>query len=95
MIFNTAGFPKFSSPDRYLGIRNMNSSSLILIKPNGMVESSRFVAEKDRMVSVYVEGEDLLLFAWHGQYRTDIFILTKEDLAKHYLPNHRNSLVSA
>lgn len=44
---------------------------------------------KDKLVERFMEfdasdNDTILLLAWNGQYRTDIFELTREDISKHY-----------
>lgn len=56
--------------------------TLIFVNPSGTVTYSNMVSGKELIVESYKEGECLLMLAWTGQYRTDIFLITKDDLDK-------------
>lgn len=77
--------PKFRHlpPDFNRKIRIMDGSPLILVKATGEASFSNSRTGKDELVS-QVETLDLLLFAWVGQWKTDVFVITQEDLKKHY-----------
>jgi hypothetical protein len=59
-------------------------SPLILIKSCGDAEYGRTQAEKDQVISRFDAQADLLLLPWKGQYSTDVFMLTQQDLDMHY-----------
>lgn len=81
MIFK----PKFRHlpPDFSRKIRLMDGSPLILVKVTGEASFANSRTGKDQLVG-QVEPSDLLLFAWVGQWKTDVFVITQEDLEKHY-----------
>jgi len=64
-------------------IRLMNKSPLMLIKTSGEAMYGRTRGEKDDLVARFA-SDDLLLWAWSGQWGTDVFRLTKDDLEKYY-----------
>jgi hypothetical protein len=71
--------------DYSLGIRTMTKSPLILIKATGEVSYGNSRGEKDGIEAAYSETRgDLLLFAWAGEWKTDVFSLKRADLTKHY-----------
>lgn len=80
MILNPKEFRKL--PDNFdRNMRDMPSSPLILIKSNG--EISYGGQHKDGPVDDYdEESGDVLLFAWAGQWRTDVFVVTADDLKR-------------
>lgn len=64
-------------------IRDMPTSPLILIKKNGMVRYGNDA--KDHIIEDYEEKKgDILIFSWKGYWRTDVFLITNEDLKKYY-----------
>lgn len=61
-------------------IMDMPQSPLILVKTDGTI-----MWGKDGVLQNYDEKSgDVVLFAWSGNYRTDMFIVTAADLKKHY-----------
>lgn len=64
-------------------IRTAQHLSLILVDQNGVASYARTVGDKEILTKKYIEG-DLLLLAWTGSYRTDIFLITSNDLKKYY-----------
>lgn len=64
-------------------IRVSDGCTLILIKSTGEASFGRTRADKDETIAAY-EAPDLLLLAWTGQYRTDIFELSPGDIANYY-----------
>lgn len=66
-----------------VGIRSDRAKTLLLISVSGLVTQAKTVSDKDNMLSKKNAG-DLLLMAWNGQYSTDIFLVTNEDLEKFY-----------
>lgn len=65
-------------------IRNVPVSPLILVKANGECGFGASAADKDAIVAKFNPQEDLLLWAWCGQFRTDVFVLSKTDLDNYY-----------
>jgi hypothetical protein len=65
-------------------IRAARELTLILVKPAGTADWAHDRAGKDALVSAFEPTADLLLMAWTGQWRTDIFRLTAEDLERYY-----------
>src|SRR5262249_15754736 len=57
------------------------SSGLVLVKKTGEIIYGRVTGEKKELLARYQEG-DVLLLAWHGQWQTDIFIVTPADFAE-------------
>ena len=77
MQFNTINF-RTLDPDKYpLDIEQMKQSPTILIKASGEI-TPNFPEGYDEAAG------DILLFAWMGQWKTDVFVLTEADLQKHY-----------
>jgi len=68
------------------GIRHHNRSPLILVRASGEVMTACDRGGKDSIVEAYDESSDLLLWAWAGEFRTDVFRLTRQDLKDCYLP---------
>jgi hypothetical protein len=65
-------------------IRNDRLSPLILITELGS-EYASAAGDKDDLVSRYnPSAGDLLLWAWVGKNRTDVFVLQKDDLDRYY-----------
>jgi len=65
-------------------IRTSSCSTLILIKSSGEASYARTRGDKDQLVAVFDSKTDLLLWAWVGEYHTDIFLLKDEDVKTHY-----------
>lgn len=63
-------------------IRKHSGSTLILIKKNGEISfENASPVGKDMLVEAYSPDDgDVLLLAWTGNYRTDIFRLTDANL---------------
>lgn len=70
----------------YSDIRAARELTLILIKAGGITGWANDRAGKDAIVASFESAADLLLMAWTGQWRTDIFRLTAKDLARYYRP---------
>lgn len=83
-MFELKNFKPLDIKSVPLPLRDMESSSLVLIKPSGFVVFGRTKLDKDNLKKL-VEDGDLILFAWHGKYRTDIFTVTKEDFDARYM----------
>lgn len=64
-------------------IRTHEGMTLIDVKPSGAARYGRTRADKDAIIAEHVVG-DLLLLAWTGQWRTDIFLLSAQDIDRHY-----------
>jgi hypothetical protein len=64
-------------------IRTDDGMTLISVKLCGTARYGRTRADKDAIIAAHAP-DDLLLLAWTGAYRTDIFRLTEQDIAKHY-----------
>lgn len=61
----------------------MPTSPFILIKANGDISYGG--QSKDHIVDDYNEkAGDILLFSWAGNWKTDVFLITEDDLKKHY-----------
>ena len=85
MKFNPTNLRSLGDDHKYsLGIRASRLSPLLLVKSTGEVEFAVNLTDKDRLVANFNEKKDLLVWAWAGQYRTDMFSLTKQDLDRHY-----------
>ena len=69
----------------YADIRAARELTLVLIKANGESGFASDRAGKDATVAAFEPG-DLLLMAWTGQWRTDMFRLTADDLSRYYRP---------
>lgn len=85
MKFNPQNFKRLEGGSKpATSIRLMDESTMILIKENGDARYGRTRTDKDAIVRDFDEATDLLLWAWTGQYHTDIFLLTKNDLDQFY-----------
>jgi hypothetical protein len=62
----------------------MADSPLILITADGSARYERTREGKDALVNRFNEAEDLLLFSWAGQWKTDVFRLSRAGLDKFY-----------
>lgn len=90
MKFNTDNLRKI--PDDFpLEFKYTPTSPFILIKNSGEIT---FANEgKGGIVENYDEaGGDVLLFSWSGTWRTDVFIVTKENLKKFYINEKSENL---
>ena len=65
-------------------IREMPTSPLILIRANGECGFAAKSEDKDALYAKFDPKADLLLWAWAGKWRTDVFVLTQSDLTWHY-----------
>jgi hypothetical protein len=77
MRFNPLNF-------RRITIRTADFTTLILIKASGDAMYARGRHDKDQLISKFEDDSDLLLWAWVGQYHTDIFMLTKQDIDQYF-----------
>lgn len=76
-----------SDPLRFLAIRDMDTCPLILIRSSGVALYGNKPAEKDELIKLFDETCDLLLFAWTGNKKTDVFQIDKKALQTHYHNN--------
>lgn len=83
ITFQPTGFRTLED-DFDVELRTVQSFTLILVKQDGFATYVRTVNEKDALVSKYEDGKDLLLLAWTGNYKTDIFLLGQDDSVKHF-----------
>jgi len=86
MIFKPENFRMFDAktPSPSIEIRTTDGSPIILIKSTGEAAYARTRAEKDQLLTRFEDENDLLLWAWQGQYRTDVFRLSRADLDRCY-----------
>jgi hypothetical protein len=85
MIFKPENFRKLSADSKpWFKIRTADSSTLILVKATGEALYANTRSGKDALISRFDERADLLLFAWVGEWHTDIFQLSAEDIANYY-----------
>jgi len=70
--------------DRHL--RNDSGMTMILMDGDKKFSFENTRLGKDQIVQSFRDGDSdcVLLLAWTGQYKTDIFEITEEDLDKHY-----------
>lgn len=83
MAFNPMDFRTLGDTVLPFGLRNAKDVTFICIKANGDIIWGRTRRGKDAIVDE-LTTEDILLWPWVGQYHTDIFRLTKEDVYKYY-----------
>ena len=77
MNFRRLGF------DPKVSIREDAISPLILVKANGQCGFASKPEDKNALLTRFEPG-DLMLWAWVGKHRTDVFSLTLEDLESYY-----------
>jgi hypothetical protein len=65
-------------------IRLLDGMPLILIKGSGDAQYGVTRGDKDDIVRDFDSHTDLLMWAWVGQWKTTIFMLTVEDLQQYY-----------
>lgn len=66
-------------------IRDAPRSPLILITRFGKAEYAAAPADKDALLSRFNHAAgDQLLWAWTGEWRTDVFILSPKDVELYY-----------
>lgn len=63
------------------GLRDIGT--LVLVTAEGVVEYATGKLDKDALVGKR-KPNDALLFIWPGQWRTDVFRVTTEDLGSYY-----------
>lgn len=72
-------------PDDHVDkLRRWTGYTFILVKSTGEVYWACRPKEKDQVVSQFDPDADALLMCWQGEWASDIFVLTKDDLAQHY-----------
>jgi hypothetical protein len=59
-------------------------SPLILIKKSGEIRYAKNRGEKDDLVTKYSPG-DVLLYAWSGQWSTDVFTIPENKVVEYFL----------
>jgi hypothetical protein len=85
MTFNPSNFRRITEDSEpQFKIQKNDRATLILIRESGDAEYAWRAYEKDNLVSRFNAQTDLLLFAWVGQWHTDIFMLTEQDVNKYY-----------
>jgi hypothetical protein len=92
MLFKPEGLPRLDAERSPLSIRDDRTSPMILVRANGAVVFENTKGGKDHLVDVYQTG-DLLLFAWSGQWRTDVFVVDKDFIDNVYLPRKNAEIV--
>lgn len=76
-------------------IRTSGTMTLILMQEtifgasggeDGIEYENTSPLNKDKLVEKYLRDPDdcILFLAWTGSYKTDVFLLTEEDIDKHY-----------
>jgi hypothetical protein len=65
-------------------IREGKHLTLILVKESGEAMFANTRTGKDELIAQFNPQADLLLLAWTGEWRTDIFHLSSEDVQRHY-----------
>jgi len=82
--FNPKNFCRITDESRPpFKIRTADHTTLILVKASGDAMYGRTRSDKDDIIADFNADADLLLWAWTGQFRTDIFLLKQDDI-KHY-----------
>ena len=84
LTFQPEGFRTIEDSMAYLGIRDDAGMTLILVTDEGHATYSRTREGKGAITAKYAPDSDLLLMAWTGKYKTDIFAINAETLKKHY-----------
>jgi hypothetical protein len=82
MIFKPEGFRQLEGNAVPL-IRPSTRMTLILVAADGFATYAIAVSDKDALLARRKQG-DLLLLAWMGEWRTDVFLLSDSDLEKYY-----------
>ncbi len=83
IIFNPENLRKAPEGGFSFKIKIARGVTLILVKRDGNVHFAVNQGDKNVLKQRYEEG-DLLALAWAGEYRTDIFHVTDEDLKRDY-----------
>ena len=69
------------NPEYFPKIRTSEGMTLILVTTDGYAIFANDVFGKEEIIHRR-RSEDLLMLAWTGQWSTDIFLVTDEDLEK-------------
>jgi hypothetical protein len=72
---------KLSEP---IDLRDDQSMTLVLVKASGEALFAHSRGGKDDIVRRFDATTDLLLLAWTGRYKTDVFQLSAADIAARY-----------
>lgn len=72
---------EIEEPKYFPKIRTSQGMTLILVTTDGEANYANDVSGKEEILARR-KPEDLLMLAWTGQYRTDIFLVTDEDLER-------------
>lgn len=75
---NYTGFRTLNGDERLEKVRNNQKISFVLIKKDEMI-FARTVGDKE-LLKENMEVGDILIMNWMGEYRSDMFILNKDDL---------------
>lgn len=70
--------------DVSLDLRGDAALTLILVKATGEVTFGNTVRNKDTIVEQFDDQADLLMLAWTGRHKTDVFRVERSELAAHY-----------
>jgi len=65
-------------------IRNSPRSPLVLVKSNGEIRYANNRGDKDALVECCDFSADVLLWSWTGEWKTDVFRLSKDDIQNYY-----------
>jgi len=84
MVYRPENFQRLPGAGPGFKIRTDDSSPLILVKATGEAAYGRRRTDKDSIIERFDPEADLLLWAWVGQWRTEVFMLSKEEVDKHY-----------
>ena len=90
MIFKTDSLRNIQ--DEFdLEIKYSKSITLILVTKHGDTSFASEPDPKDFLVEQYQDG-DLLMMVWQGNWRSDAFLVTKNDLKKYYVDKKSEAL---
>ncbi len=85
MDFKLSNFRRITAESKpSFKIRAADRMPLILVKQSGEAIYANRSTDKDNLVAQFDSERDLLLWPWVGEWRTDVFQLTKTDLENHY-----------
>lgn len=73
-------------------LRTSSAYTFILVEQSGEISFANTAGGKDDILKQKT-SDDALIMVWEGQYRSDVFALTEEDLKRHY-PNSVNPTFS-
>lgn len=83
ITFKPEGF-RILAHDHAGKLRDDQGMTLILVQATGEALYASSRTGKDAIVARYKPNSDLLLLAWTGSYRTDVFQLSQADIDAHY-----------